>query len=172
MKQLIIILLAATLVFVVLAMIQEPETFVPLFLPTDEPVAEDPVLPPEIITTLSEFNSVLEHYYRFSGDERFLKRLPASDAIRNELRAEITYLVANGIMQTLVKTRGSILSEGQVAPGVWELLTEEEWRLQYHDGSGSPVNAEPIITTIRIRYVIRLTDQEWQVVIMEPSQVL
>ena len=151
-------------------MIQEPETFAPLFFPPEEPEIEEPVIPPLMISTLSEFNSIIEHYYQFGGDERFLSHLPASDAIKDELRSEIAYLSENGIMQTLVKTRGSILSEDLLAPGVWELLTEEEWKLQYHDGSGSPVNAEPIITTITLRYVIRQIDQTWQIVIMEPAQ--
>ena len=169
MKQLILILVGATVLFMALAMAQEPETFAPLFFPPEETAPAETEIPPEVITSLSEFNSVLEHFYRFGGDERFLTRLAASEEIKEELRAEIRYLAASGVMQTLNKTRGSILSEDRLAPDVWQLLTEEEWRLQYHDGSGTPVNQDAIVSTITLRYVIQKSDGDWKVIVMEPT---
>lgn len=169
MKQFLFILLLATVIFMGLAMAQEWEVFKGLFIPSEEPATVEAELPVEARDTLENFNTVLAHLYRYGGDERFLERLPASENVRAELRADLDYLAQNGIVQDLEQVESTQISDRQLAFEVWEVKTEEEWEMAYYDHTGNPISTEPMSFVVNQRYVIRNTDNGWVVVTMEPS---
>lgn len=169
MKPFLSILLLATVIFMGLAMAQEWEVFSGLFMPAEQPEALPTELPEEVRDALEHFNTVLAHLYRYGGDERFLERLPASENIRAELRADLDYLAQNGLLQDLELVESTHLSDRLLATEVWEVRTEEEWEMAYYDHTGNPISTEPMSFIVNQRYVIRNTANGWVVVTMEPA---
>ena len=169
MKQFLLILVAATLIFMALAMAQEWEVFSQLFVPSESASVEEVAELPEVDALLHHFNPVITHYYRYGGDERFMDRLPAAESVKAEIRADQAYLAANGISQALVSKGSSTVSRRSLAEGVRELIVEEEWGLQYQSPAGQPVGDRPMSFVVTLRYVVRQMDDGWQVVVMEPS---
>jgi hypothetical protein len=168
-KQLLVILIVATVVFMGLAMAQEWEIFAPLFFSSEAPPAAPEGSPDEVRGTIEQFNTILEHLYRYGGDERFLLRLPASDTVKAEIQADIDYLAASGIHQMMEQLELSFISESGLAEGVHEVVTEEEWRIRYLDLDGTPLGAAPMSFVVTLRYVVRKMDAGWQVAVMEPA---
>jgi len=168
-KQLLAILILATVVFMGLAMAQEWEIFAPLFFSSAVPPAAPEESPGEVRETIEQFNTILEHFYRYGGDERFLVRLPASDAVKAEIQADMDYLAASGIHQMMERLEMSVVSERGLAEGVHEVVTEEEWRIRYHDADGTPLGTGPMSFVVTLRYVVRKLDDGWQVAVMEPA---
>jgi hypothetical protein len=168
-KQLLAILILATVVFMGLAMAQEWEIFAPLFFSSEAQPAAPEESPGEVHETIEQFNTILEHFYRYGGDERFLLRLPASDAVKAEIQADMDYLAASGIHQMMERLEMSVVSENGLAEGVHEVVTEEEWRIRYHDLDGTPLGTAPMSFVVSLRYVVRKLDDGWQVAVMEPA---
>jgi hypothetical protein len=171
--RLVTIVVATSLLFMVMAIIQEWQIFAPLLTAdTEASIDSDgaPAVPEEAWQALERFNTLLVHLHRFAGDQRFLDRLAAGDSLKGEIVADLDYLARNGIVQSMRNLSHKQISEQRLQADVYELVTEEEWQLEYLDRSGVPVSARAMSFVITWRYVIRHEQGDrWVVVAMGPA---
>jgi hypothetical protein len=170
--RLVTIVVATSLLFMVMTMLQEWQVFAPLLSADNESTVDSgvPEVPEEAGEALERFSTVLVHLYRFAGDQRFLDRLAAGDSLKSEIVADLDYLARNGIVQSMRSLSHQQISEKRLQADVFELVTEEEWQLEYLDGSGAQVSARAMSFVITWRYVVkRESDDRWVVVAMGPA---
>jgi hypothetical protein len=171
--RLVAIVVATSLLFMVMTILQEWQVFAPLLTAdTEASIDSDgaPEVPEEARQALERFNTLIVHLYRFAGDQRFLDRLVAGDSLKREIVADLDYLARNGIVQSMRSLSHTQISEQRLQADVYELVTEEEWQLEYLDHSGTPVSARAMSFVITWRYVVkREQDGRWVVVAMGPA---
>jgi hypothetical protein len=167
----ITIVAVSSVVFMAMTMAQEWQVFAPLLLGQTGAAAETRPgeVPAQLEDFLARFNTMLVHTYRFAGDTRFMDRLAAGDALKAEISADLDYLTRNGIVQSTRLASMKRLSGRQLAAGVYEIIREEEWHLEYLDHQGALLSERPMSYVITWRYVIKRAGDGWLVTAMGPA---
>lgn len=160
MRDLILIILISTILFFTLAIIEDWQNFKSLFFKKEIKKIE---FPEEILKTIDNFNTLLEHIYRFEGDERFLQRLPASDFLKEEILEDLYYLYSYQIIQEIKLKKIEILKKNLINENQAIVSTSEEWELYYKDINGHPLLKKPMDFSINNDYYLRKTVLGWLV---------
>jgi len=166
MKDLILIILTATILFFSLAIAEDWQNFKFLFFKKEIKKKE---FPEEILKTIDNYNTILEHIYRFSGDERFLERLPASDELKNEIFEDLYYLSSFKIIQDLKLKKIEVLSKKLLNESQAIVSTSEEWDLFYLDENGHPLLKKPMNFSINNSYYLKKGILGWVIEKIEIS---
>ena len=128
MKGLLQILLGGFAVFMVLAMAQEWQVFSSSWFGGVEPTVEAPEADRKAASdTVHQVLTLMEHLYASSGDARFAERMPASESVIGEIRADIDYLVRNHRRQEMELRRLEIASIDPLSENALEIRTREYW---------------------------------------------
>jgi hypothetical protein len=165
------ILGAGTLAFMTLAMAQEWTVFdqawfgsaknAPELPETERKAASDAVY-----ATVK----VMEHVYSSGGDPRFLERMPASDAVLEEIRADIDYLRLNQRRQEISLDRLDVMAIHPVSAHRVEIQTREIWSVRV-DWIGGGEAAEPAAQRlVHGTYRLSRGARGWRVQSWEPSE--
>ena len=164
MKNLLKILLGGFLVFIAIAVVEEREIFFPGALSDNLQLAKlDEGDATAAIATVRQMLSLYGHYYGSGGDQRFAERMPASDAIRAEMAADIRYLRANHRRQKPTLQRLDVESVRPLSEGTVEVRTKEFWihRIFWIGDSGE---SEPARSQIVYgNYLVGRQAQSWRV---------
>lgn len=167
-KQLLLIILCSTGIFMALAIFQEWDIFQPFFAGAASENAQPPLCSERAREAVGQFTSMLVHVYRSGGDVRFLARLPASDQIKEEITSDLQYLARNGRYQAMNLQKLEIVQESYLADDACEIHTREYWILRYLDRDGKELDEIPQAIVTAWRYIVQQTVTGWQVVRMEP----
>jgi hypothetical protein len=146
------IVAGSLLLFVVGAMIEEKETFTRDWFASPTPGSGSSEERRAAADAVFLFRNLSSHLYASRGDARFAQRLPASQPIVDEMRAEIEYIRRNGRVETPRLVRIEFLTS-EVTEGVRaEVTTREFWVTQHHwPGGGESDPPRSDITHSRYR---------------------
>ncbi len=158
MKDLILIILISTILFFTLAIIEDWQNFKFLFFKQEIKKLE---FSDEILKTIDKYNTLLEHIYRFEGDERFLQRLPASDFLKEETLEDLYYLNSYQIIQEIKLKKIEILKKNLLNENQAIVSTLEEWEIFYKDKTGHPLQKKPMIFSLNNDYYLRKGISGW-----------
>lgn len=107
--------------------------------------------------------SLMEHLYSTGGDPRFAERLPAGQAVRDEILADIAFVAGRGRVQVPDLLRLEITAVEALGPGAATVKTHEFWRIRFlrADGSGEP---DPVREQyLEGRYLVVRGSRGWEV---------
>ena len=165
MKNLLKILLPGFAAFMVVAIVQEWDFFYTSWFGGASPVPLE----------LSEFDrqgaeqavgmtlAVMRHFYASGGDARYAERLPASDGIIEEMRADIDYLSRNRRRQDPEIKRLEFLTVTPLAEDRVELRTRELWQVRFLWAATGAEAEPPRVQVLHSRYLAVRGPQGWQV---------
>lgn len=165
MKTLAKILLAGFLAFMAIAVIEEREIFFPGLAFGD---GGDSELGNEeraaAAGAVSEMLALYAHYYGTGGDERFVERMPVSDAVKTEMAADMRYLRANHRRQEPTLQRLEIISVRRLGEGTVEVRTREFWIHRiFWIGEGSAESEPARSQIVHGNYLVSRQAQSWRV---------
>lgn len=166
MKSLAIILLASFVGFLLTAVVEEHEAFVPL-LGLAPDAAAVPAMPEEDRAAVEDavrgFLSLLVHLYRNGGDPRFAERIHASESVVQEILDDIAYLQHNQRRQDLQLMHLEVLEAESLREDRATLLAKEYWVVRtfwsHHQGSSDAVRS----VVARVRYYLEREGRTWSV---------
>ena len=164
MRNLLKILLAGTLIFMVLAIGQEWEFFSTSWLGNDEKTVEmTDEDRQEAVDSVYLMLNLMRHLYSSDGDPRFADRMPVSEAVLREMLDDVEYLVKNQRRQDPELMRLEIRSVEPVDERRVQVHTRELWimRLSWLTGTGE--SEPPHSQVLYGKYLVMRGSQGWQV---------
>jgi len=173
-KNLLKILGAGFVVFMVLAIADEWAFFSAAWLGGGEevaielPEAERKAAADTVHLTLN----LMRHLYLSGGDPRFADRMPASDGVKEEMLADITYLGHRHLVQDPDLQRLDVVSIEALAQDRLELRTRESWRFGVSRADGTGEVEPPRSRTVEATYLVVRGGAGWRVEswrLMEPE---
>lgn len=169
MKRLLQLVGGAALLFIVLAMLEERETFTRNWF---QPAAGFRAAEAErraAAETVHAFRTLAAHWYGTGGDARFGQRLPASPQILDELRSDIEYVRVNGRVETPRLMRIEFISSDVTSENDAEVRTREYWITEFH-WIGGGVSDETRSDVLFARYRLGRDGARWIVTAWDPIE--
>jgi hypothetical protein len=164
MKRLFLILALGLLGFLSIAMLQEWRIFATAWLGASQEVVslgeEDRKAAAD---TVHEYLTLLAHVHAGGGDPRFLDRLPASDAVIDELVAELDYLRRNGRRQIMVLQGLDVQAVDQLDERSVEVRTREWWTIGYDQAGNEAPAGRRTANVVSGRYLVRREPSGWAI---------
>lgn len=168
MRSLVRILLAGFLAFMVLGVVQEYRFFLGAWFgeseATEGMTEEDQAA---AAATVREVLTLMRHFYASGGDPRFADRIPASDGVIAEMRADVDYLGRSGRTQEPILQALEILGVEVLGPTQAEIRTKEYWIHHFRElgttgRDGDPLDG-PRSQVLFGRYLVRRGTTGWGV---------
>jgi len=163
-KGLIKILLGGFAVFMGLAVLQEWDYFATSWFgraeTPREASAEDRAAAAE---TVRQALVLMRHLYQSGGDPRFVERMPVSDALRDELMADVDYLRRNHRRQDPGLQKLEINSVDPLNPDRFEVRTREFWQVKFLSVVSDEPSDEPKWQIVLGRYLVVRAGPGWRV---------
>jgi hypothetical protein len=166
-KRFLQILAGSALLFVVLAMIEERETFTRNWFEPPEAFRAAATERRAAAETVHAFRTLAAHWYGTGGDARFGERLPAAPQVLDELRADIAYVRANGRLETPRLMRIEFLASDVTSENEAEVRTREYWVTEFH-WSGGGVSDHTRSDVLFARYRLGKDGARWVVTAWDP----
>jgi len=164
MSQLLKILGVALAVFIVVAIVQEREFFYESwFGGTEVPLEPSEQDRADAGRAVYLMLTIMGHLYSSGGDARFAERMPASDAVIEEMLEDIEYLSANHRRQDPELKQLEIRSVEALTPDRLELRTRELWSFRFLWLDGGRASDPPRIEVLHSRYLVVRTQSGWRV---------
>lgn len=138
MKSFASIVAGALLAFIALAMLEEHETFTRNWFERTDGYRATEAERRSAADTVHEFRTLAAHWYGTGGDRRFGERLPATEPVVDELRADIDYLRRNGRIETPRLMRLEVLAVEVASESAAQVRTREFWVTEFHWPGGGP----------------------------------
>lgn len=167
MKRFLLILAGAALLFIVLAMLEERETFTRNWFQPAEGFRASDTDRRAAAETVYAFRTLAAHWYGTGGDARFGQRLPASPQVLDELRNDIGYVRANGRIETPRLMRIEFLASDVTSENEAEVRTREYWVTEFH-WSGGGVSDDTRSDVLFARYRLGRDGARWVVTAWDP----
>ena len=157
MKNLLKIVLAGLVLFVVAAVAQEWSYFSSAWFGTSgtaEAVSQD-TGQDQALAVLRETLALMAHLVASGGDPRFAERMAVTPEILEEIRSDIEYLSGNRRFQDSRLQKLELLAAVPAGEGRLELRTREFWihRTFWSDGRGEADPPRSVIVYPRYRMV-------------------
>jgi hypothetical protein len=167
MRTLAKILLAGFLAFMAIAVVEEREIFFPGIAFGGDSDGDSGLRDEEksaAAGAVREMLALYAHYYGTGGDERFVERMPASDAVKAEMEVDIRYLRANHRRQEPTLQRLEVLSVRPLGEETVEVKTKEFWIHRIFwigegGGESEPARSQIVYGT----YLVSKQAQSWRV---------
>lgn len=161
MKNFLLILFFSTFLFFFISIFEKWENFKPLFFKEEKKIIKELEEPVDVIKS---YNTILEHIYRFGGDERFLQRIPSSDFLKEEIAEDLYYLYSYKILQEMKLIKFNIIKKVPLTEEKYIIATEEEWEIFYKDlETGHPLMKKPQSFKIILNYLVVKKPFGWMV---------
>lgn len=167
MKSFLSIVLGAVLLFIAGSMLEERDTFSGSWF--SKPVQDHGPKADrrDAANAVYLFRSVSTHLYASGGDARFAERLPATQQVVEELRADIDYVRKNGRVETPKLVRIEFVTSDVTEATRAEVTTREFWVTQHHWPNGA--EADPPRSDIAYaRYRLNKDGTRWIVNAWDP----
>lgn len=170
MKALAKTLGAGLLLFLAIAMAQERSVF--LFAPgprTGGAPADGPrePAPAEALETVLGFLKLSSHFYGSGGDPRVAERLPASEAVIDELARDVEFLWRRRRLQQQELMGVEVESADRAGDAGAEVAIREYWSIRTLDARDRRPVGEPRSAEIFCRYRLVRDGAAWRVVAWE-----
>jgi hypothetical protein len=164
-KNLLKILGGGFVVFMVLAIADEWAFFSASWFGGDEaPAVELPEAKRKAAAdTVHLTLNLMRHLYLSGGDPRFADRMPASDGLKEEMMADITYLSHRHLVQDPDLRRLEVVSIEALSENRLELSTRERWRFTVARADGSGEVEPPRTQWVEAVYLVVRGGAGWQV---------
>jgi len=163
-KSLIKILLGGLVVFIALAIVQEWDYFAKSwFGRSNAAVRPTPEASDAAAETVRKTLVLMRHLYQSDGDPRFVERMPLSDALRDELMADIAYLKRNHRRQDPVLQKLEIASVDPLGRDRFEVRTREFWQIKFLSLVDGRPSDEPRWQILHGRYLTVRAGAGWRV---------
>lgn len=167
MRRFLEIVIGAAVLFIVLGMLQEYDTFArSWFDPAPKFVASDAERR-GAAEAVQVFRTMTAHWYGTGGDRRFEERLPASAALLDELRRDIEYVRRNGRIEVPRLMRIEFLASDVTSDKTAEVRTRELWVTEFQWLAGGTSDA-PRSDVIFGRYGLQKDGSRWLIVAWDP----
>ncbi|MCP4663660.1 MAG: hypothetical protein GY856_50390 [bacterium] len=173
MKALIKILLWGFVAFLAIAMIEEREVFLTVFVAPEARSGEsetEPAPPPELSEAerrgvedgLRQFLTLMRHLYASGGDPRFAERLPAAAKVVEEIMTDVVYLQHNQRRQELSLMNLEIL-DLELRQDRARVRTEELWIIRTFWGPHRQPADPPRSAKFHVEYFLTREARGWHV---------
>jgi len=170
-RSLLKILGGGTLAFMALAMAQEWTVFDQAWFGSARSAADLPEPERKAASdTVYAMLKVMEHLYSSGGDSRFAARMPASDAVLEEIQADLDYLSLNQRRQDISLDRLDVVEIHPVDAERVELRTREIWSVRVDPIRGSEAAEPAAQRLVHATYRLSRDARGWRVQSWEPSE--
>lgn len=169
MKRFLQIVAGAALLFVVLAMLEERETFTRNWFKVADSFRATDTDRRSAAETVHAFRTLAAHWYGTGGDARFGERLPVAPPVLDELRNDIAYVRANGRIETPRLMRIEFLASDVVSESAAVVRTREYWVTEFHWRDGG-VSDETRSDLLFARYSLGRDGRRWIVTAWDPVE--
>lgn len=167
MKAFLAIVAASALVFIALGMVEERDVFARnWFRPPAAPQTND-ARKDEVVDAVRMVRALASHLYASDGDARFAERLPASQALVDELRGDVRYVRNNGRIESPQLVRMDVRNVS-VHGDTAEVETREYWITSYAWASGGGRSDATRSDIIAARYRLAREGSKWIVTAWDP----
>lgn len=169
MKRFAQIVVAALVVFIALAMLEERETFASNWFAKDAGYRASQAEQRAVAQAVHDFRMLAAHWYGTDGDRRFAERLPATQPLVDELRSDIAYVRRNGRIETPRLMRAEVLRVEVRSESAAEVTTREMWVTEFR-WEGGGVSDEPRSDILFARYRLIRDGSKWIVSAWDPVE--